>query len=671
MNASIAIVTLLFPSLAAAQDHHLYWGSIHEHSTSSRPDYLATPDELYLTMLAEADLDFGAVTDYDWSLVRGTWLDAAVAANRFHCPSGRAGCYDDVENEPGFEALATLGDRPFVTLLAYEWNNNAPTPEQPGQDQYGHRNVYWMPAEPEGDYPQQADAVCEPGPDCISLVPSGEGESDEREDWASYHEPCRLWEGLLEVAEASGATALTAPHHPALSVTGWQGEAVDGRRHPTSTDPAYSPEACGLDADDPVAEGLVELYSVWGNHEHAALDAIEEPADGLVDPERSVREGLLSLAGPGRRLGFLASGDSHHGRPGSDAVPSWLLDPEGDFHSYQFSCAPEADCELRFGHVGLVAALVPAAGERSEDLTRAGIFEALQARHTVATTGERFTLTVSVIVDGQVVGIQGDDLGGRGLLSHADEARLEIEYDLGEHAVQRLDLAVGDASGSWSERVVEGVEGSARGTADLPLVQGGAPEAWVPEGPWLLYARVAAEPTGGLVVPEGSQPLVLEEDGGAQVALELEPGAWLGGDLAASVDAQLEAAGLGVRLAWEEAEPWRFALHPRDGAEPRDLIVRGADAPQLARLLGFRDDQDSACPAVELPCVAAVEVDGGQVQERAWASPVWLGGDPGLGDSAEPGGGCRGCASGGSSTGPWVVLFSLVALVRRRERAAR
>lgn len=670
--APASLLALLLPSSAGAQAHHLYWGTIHEHSASSRPEYQATPDELYLHMLTRADLDFGAVTDYDWSLVRGTWLDAAVAANRFHCPSGRVGCYDEVEDQPGFEALVALGDRPFVTLLAYEWNNNAPTPEQPAQDQYGHRNVYWLPADPEADYPQQADAACEAGPDCLTLVPSGEGDAEDREDWASYHDPCSLWEGLLGVAEASGAQAITAPHHPALSITGWEGEAVDGRRHPTSTDPAYSPEACGLEVDGPVSEGLVELYSVWGNHEHGALEALEEPADGLVDPERSVREGQLSLAGPARRLGFLASGDSHHGGPGSDAVPSWLLDPEGDFRSYLFSCAPSADCDLRFGHVGLVAVLVPAFGERDDDLTRAGVFEALQARHTVATTGERFALTVSLVVDGESVGIQGDDLSDTVLLSRAAEARLRVDYDLGGHSLQRLDLVVGDASGTWSQLDLEAEAGSPRGAVELPLVLDGEPETWVPEGDWVVYARVAADPSGGLLVPEGAAPLVIEEDGGNAVEIELEPGAWGGDELAAQVDAQLQDAGLGVRLAWEEAEPWRFALHARDGSEPGDVVIRGDDAPLLARLLGFRDDMVTACPAVELPCVAPVEVDGGQVQERAWASPLWLGGEPEPGDSAEPGGGCGGCDAGPGAQNGWVGLgLLLLALARRRGSVTR
>lgn len=668
MLPSPLIAALLLPPRVGAEDHHLYWGTLHEHSASSRPEYGATPEELYLHMLAEAELDFGAVTDYDWSLVRGPWLDAALAANRFHCPAGRSDCYAELEDEPGFEALAALGDRPFVTLLAYEWNNNAPTPEQPDQDQYGHRNVYWLPVEPEADYPLQPDATCEPGPACLPLVPSGEGDAEDREDWASYHDPCSLFDGLLEAAQASGAQVLTAPHHPALSVTGWQGEAVDGHRHPTSTDPAYSPEACGLDPEDPVSEGLVEIHSVWGSHEHAAMEPIEEPADGLVDPERTVREGLLSLAGPARRLGFLASGDSHHGRPGSDAEPSWLLDPGGEFRSYLFTCAPEADCDLRFGHVGLVATLVPAQGDRDADLTRAAIFEALRARHTIATTGERFELRVSLVVDGQVVGIQGDDLSDTLDLGQAREASLRVAFDLGGDLVDRLDLVVGDAAGGWSERTLDAARGSTQGSIDLPLVSGGLPEPWLPEGLWLVYARVAAEPLGGLQVPLGAEPLLVEQEDGALVSLSPEPGAWQAGDLAAALDAQLEAGGSGLRLGWQEAAPWRFALHGRDGGQPGDVVVHGGDAPALARVLGFRDDQDTRCGATELPCVGAVEVEGGLTQERAWASPLWLTHGRGPGDSAEVRARCDGCASGAGPAAAWLGLLpGLLALLRRRK----
>ncbi len=193
-------------------------------------------------MIASSDLDFGAVTDYDWALAGGDWSAVVTAANRMHCPAGADDCYREVRAWEGYEALDLLGDRPFVTLLAWEWNDNSPSPDDPDRPQYGHRNIYaFVEGDSEGAYPE-SEVDCTPGPGCIPLAVSGQGDAPDRDDWQAYYEPCRLWEDLLQASDAwEGLSFLSVPHHPAMAVIPSD---IDSARPSPAEHPA-------VDASDP------------------------------------------------------------------------------------------------------------------------------------------------------------------------------------------------------------------------------------------------------------------------------------------------------------------------------------------------------------------------------------------------------------------------------------
>jgi hypothetical protein len=290
-----------------ADDYHVYWGAIHEHSGLSRSYYGFSPEDVYYRMITEADLDFGVVTDYDWSLFDDDgWNTLKIATNRFHCPSTRASCYDEMVDDESFEKLADLRTRRFVTLLGFEWNNGADGVDTDDkQPMYGHRNVYYFnAAHPEENYEvNNVVGSCLESDQCISLYTSGDPEDDveEGEGWSAYRTTCLLWaemRRLREAAEFGGALeVISIAHHPALSVTGPEGLDETGRAKPQSTDWSYHPALCEelKDLEDPdVLEPLVEIYSVWGSAEHDGMSLAEDPTDGLADADRVVRNVALS-----------------------------------------------------------------------------------------------------------------------------------------------------------------------------------------------------------------------------------------------------------------------------------------------------------------------------------------------------------------------------------------
>lgn len=134
--------------------------------------------------------------------------------------------------------------------------------------------------------------------------------------------------------------------------------------HTLATTRAYAPQ-------HPQVERLVEIYSQWGSSEyrgnpqrpgaHLAADAVNQ---GL-----SVRE----LLATGARLGFIGGSDNHDARPGLTGNGAVL---KGVYPNMGY-------------RGGLAAVYAPA-------LTREAIFDALLARRTYATTGERILLEFAV-----------------------------------------------------------------------------------------------------------------------------------------------------------------------------------------------------------------------------------------------------------------------------------
>ena len=660
---------LLLWSGAFAGDAHVYWGAIHEHSGLTREAYGFSAEDVYRYMLEDAELDFGAVTDHDWALAQGTWGDAKAAVNAFHCPSGATDCYGAVDSGD------TLPQRPFVTLLGYEWGNNAwPTHDEPNGPEYGHRNVWFLDgADPEAPYghPEDTGASCELSDGCIPMVASGE---DLRGDgWETWYEPCHLWEGLAELMAADpDLQAFTAAHHVALSISGQEGETQFGREKPPATDWRYHPSGCEGVPED--IEPLVEVYSVWGSNERRNMPAEEDPVDGLADDDRVIRE--IALGGSrGQRhyLGFYGSGDNHAGNAGHDPGHSYLDRPAGDFLSYKSDCNPNAACGVRFGKTGLVGAVVPATGDKADQLTREAVYDALVSRRTIATTGERFHLSYDLVSD-TTTGTMGEDL--RELdLARAIEAKLAIEVDLLDFDIAKLQVLVAGDDGIWEEQDVDEAVGLSSWSGEVDLVVEGRPEDWLPAGEVVIYVRVAAEAVPAIEVPEDMAPVTVTESTGATTTLTVAPGRYTGAALGEAVESTLNldpALDLTYAVTYQAESSPEFEISV---AEEVDGVHFGfAEAPTLGYLMGYRDDVDTPEKGFCNPCEAAIAVDGDEVRERAWASPIWVthsgqvqvgdtdGEDTGPVDEEPPDDDC-GC---GSAPAAGWALFGLIALWRRR-----
>jgi len=128
---------------------------------------------------------------------------------------------------------------------------------------------------------------------------------------------------------------------------------------------------------DPEVERLVEIYSVWGNSECPAADGNPRPirAHGGEKAGQHVIDALRRS----RRLGFIAGGDIHDGRPGDDL--------------HRFQQQPE---QYRLlwpqGIMGVMC----------KELTREAVFDALWHRQCYATTNIRPLLQFEI--DGAPMG---------------------------------------------------------------------------------------------------------------------------------------------------------------------------------------------------------------------------------------------------------------------------
>jgi|GEM_PF-3381021 len=623
-------------------DYHVYWGAIHEHSELSRSYYGFTAEHVYYRMITEADLDFGVVTDYDWSLYEDDrWNTAKVAANRFHCPSSRASCYDEMVDEEGFEELADLRTRRFVTLLGFEWNNGADGEHtEDKQPMYGHRNLYYYNAgQPEANYGvENKMGSCLESDQCLSLYTSGDPEHKlaDGEGWGVYRSTCELWTEMRRLREsthfAGNLEVISIAHHPALSVTGPEGMEETGRAKPQSTDWSYHPTNCeGLkDYDAPeVLEPLVEIYSVWGSAEHDEMSLAEDPTDGIADAERVIRNVALSEE-PRHKLGFVGAGDSHYGYPGLDPHTSFLKQSAGDFRNHVFECADAARCSYRFGHTGLLGLLVPAVGASSADLNRENIWEAMNARRTVATTGERFELRVDLVKGDDVIAIQGQDIAEENALNSFTDAYLDLQINFGGFVIGDVYLYVLDESGEWSTRKVLPPSGHHGWEGQVPLVRDGALVDWMPESPVMLYVRAQARKVGAIKIEEDANTFDVTTAHGKTGTIRVPAGRYTGTELATLIESRaskLPLAGAQLLVAYNVGRENTFVIRGQN-ATGGGLGVRlgFADSPKLAEAMGYRDDVDTPRDEGEYctQCVATEMVEGRYITEAAWASPIWF-----------------------------------------------
>ena len=175
--------------------------------------------------------------------------------------------------------------------------------------------------------------------------------------------PAKLWACL------EGCDAIVVPHHP----TGlWFTNPMKGL--------AVNDWSRGHDK-----ECLVEIFSNWGNSER-----IGDPDNFTI--LQSGGHFVQDALDMGRRVGFIASSDSHNGHPGLTGLfdmaeydPGLVL--ERFKHSFIDPRRQRTSPDKMRGC--LVAVL-------AEELTREAVFDALAARRCYATTGTRPIVTFTV-----------------------------------------------------------------------------------------------------------------------------------------------------------------------------------------------------------------------------------------------------------------------------------
>lgn len=213
-----------------------------------------------------------------------------------------------------WEALAELNqkfDDPgrFVTIPGFEWTSA----------NHGHRNVYFQ----------------EDGAARFSSFLAG-SERNVIEDGAPT--PVDLWNYL----DGQGIAAMTVPHHMSLA---W---------FPVSLDQFH----------DPRYDRVAEIYSTWGDSlEHS--QRVNSYADRV--PYLALIESIKS----GKQIGFIASSDSHDGRPGAAQGTST--------HPHLFH-------HLGSGRTAVLA----------NSFDRQSVFDALHARRCYALTGPVVAVDVSM-----------------------------------------------------------------------------------------------------------------------------------------------------------------------------------------------------------------------------------------------------------------------------------
>ncbi len=320
------------------------WGDLHAHSRWSY-DGCELPDdgcrpvgelpaEQFLAEAIAADLDFVALTDH-----------AEMSA---YYPEGLDGPAHNIwagQQAVLAEAQGILG------LLGYEWTWQTHE-ERDGHPIGGHRTVVLSdPAACE----QARVRADHPVTGTIEVESDGSFYDEGSVSWAVT--PGDLWEALDQARDTCGDLRwLSFAHHTAVL-------------SPQPTD-------WGLSENTPTREHLVEIASEHGVGE--CTDLASEGCAWRVNPSVDhVPGGAVRTAlRKGHRLGFTAGTDSHDARPGS------LADGPGPVGYWgQVTGSPEP---LQ-GHApgGLTGVWL------SGELTTESLFDALEARSTVATTGPR------------------------------------------------------------------------------------------------------------------------------------------------------------------------------------------------------------------------------------------------------------------------------------------
>lgn len=350
-SAPLALLALLAAPARAADppSGRWVWGDLHAHSGWSYDGCEdaeagcaprgALPGEDFFENAAAAGLDFAALTDH-------------AEADRWG-PEGEEGALWDIWEEQAAVVQRARGG-PVLPILGYEWTAFRED-QLDGHRRGSHRTVLLgsddacVPRRISGFF-LRADPYL--GPDGLTVFL--------QEDEEVMDEAPELWEALDEAEEACGPTRwISFAHHPAYEL-------------PQSTDWA-------LDENRPDRETLVEIASEHGSSECADPDA-EGCAWRINEVQGYFPEGSVQAAlARGFRLGFTGGTDGHDARPGS------LEDGPGRVGQLDGDGLPR----LQFMDGALTGVFL----EEGQELGIEALFDALEARRTLATTGPRPALS--------------------------------------------------------------------------------------------------------------------------------------------------------------------------------------------------------------------------------------------------------------------------------------
>lgn len=394
------------------------WGDLHAHSGWSfdgceDAERLcaprgAAPASDFFANAADQELDFAALTDHAEA---GAWL-----------AEGEGGAARDVW-QGQVDAVAAAQGGEVLPILGYEWTGRR-ADERRGHPRGSHRTVLLGGADGACLEARVGGFALEGGarlaPDEVALYTAAEVDPVEQVS--------DLWRALDEAAEACpGLRWISFAHHSALvnpQVTDWN-----------------------LKENRPDRESLIEIAS-----EHGSSECLDVSSDGCgwwineeqgYWPDGSVQAALAQ----GFALGFVGGTDGHDARPGS------LEDGPGSVAHLEDG---EVRRQLTRGAITGVFLEGDTAGEGPPALD--ALFDALDLRRTVVSTGPRPDLEVYALGDdGQIY------LPGEALPPSALPAALHL--DLGALEPGAALLAV-SAIGPGGEILAESAESPFRMTWD-------------------------------------------------------------------------------------------------------------------------------------------------------------------------------------------------------------
>jgi len=366
-------------------DAALKWGDLHAHSNLSMDgceDVDAgcaprgeLPAEDFFDKAVEAGLDFAAITDHgEWDLIK---FSDQPTLDIWEETQARVAEAQELEADG------------FIPLLGYEWTNAVDGGEllQEGENPAdypevfvaGHRSVLFQQATACKRYRIASQTRMDVFIKSQSHIEYHKGEE--------HYEATSLEELHAELEQASlecGETELLSWYH-----------------HPVYLSP--NPVSWGIESNLELShqERLVEILSEHGSSE--CRDFSQEGCSFLAntDSEGNAYIGWGSVQAAlslGYRLGFVGGTDGHDGRPGSlDDGPSHVCQRKAPDDGSE-----DPDPKQLFCPGALTGLFVSGSFDRSS------LFEALQARHTLASTWRAERVVMAAISAEDLLYLPGD-----------------------------------------------------------------------------------------------------------------------------------------------------------------------------------------------------------------------------------------------------------------------